>query len=138
MHHILYDLLASTEPTLQGEQLMTQANGQTGDGRAELSQAAADLNLMEFWKKLFSSRIYDVDYDLLTVNQEDETRKLIHYLGLSWEEKCLSPQENKRSVSTASNMQVRKKVYQNSSQQWKKYRPFLNGALDYLDNSIEQ
>ena len=30
---------------------MTQAIGQTGDGRAELSQAAADLNLMEFWEE---------------------------------------------------------------------------------------
>ena len=93
---------------------------------------------MEFWKNLFGDRIYDVDYELLTVNQEEETRKLIHYLDLNWEEECLSPHQNKRSVSTASSMQVRKKVYQGSSQQWKKYKPFLNGALDYVDNAIEQ
>jgi len=37
-----------------------------------------------------------------------------------------------RSVSTASNLQIRKKVYKGSSQQWKKYQPFLNGALDDL------
>ena len=54
------------------------------------------------------------------------------YLGLDWEEKCLSPQNNTRSVSTASNTQVRKKIYQGSSQQWKKYQPFLNGVLDGL------
>jgi len=95
-------------------------------------------NLMEFWKNLFGDRIYDVDYELLTVNQEEETRKLIHYLDLNWEEECLSPHQNKRSVSTASSMQVRKKVYQGSSQQWEKYKPFLNGALDYVDNAIEQ
>jgi tetratricopeptide (TPR) repeat protein len=95
-------------------------------------------NLMEFWKNLFGDRFYDVDYELLTVNQEEETRKLIHYLDLNWEEECLSPHQNKRSVSTASSMQVRKKVYQGSSQQWKKYKPFLNGALDYVDNAIEQ
>ena len=91
------------------------------------------INLMAFWQESFSNRIYDVDYDLLTINQEDETRKLIQYLDLSWDEKCLSPQENKRRVATASNMQVREKVYQGSSQQWKKYKPFLNGVLDYLD-----
>jgi tetratricopeptide (TPR) repeat protein len=95
-------------------------------------------NLMEFWENLFGDRFYDVDYELLTVNQEEETRKLIHYLDLNWEEECLSPHQNKRSVSTASSMQVRKKVYQGSSQQWKKYKPFLNGALDYVDNAIEQ
>ena len=31
---------------------------------------------------------------------------------------------------TASNAQVRKKVYQGSSQQWKKYELFLDGAFD--------
>ena len=33
-------------------------------------------------------------------------------LGLNWEKSCLSPQKNKRSVRTASQQQVRQKVYQ--------------------------
>ena len=91
-------------------------------------------DLMEFWEKSLSKNIYTLDYELLTVNQEDETRKLIEYLDLDWDEKCLFPQNNKRSVSTASNTQVRKKVYQGSSRQWEKYKPFLKGQLDYLDS----
>ena len=91
-------------------------------------------NLMEFWGKRLSKRIYNIDYELLTVNQESETRQLIEYLGLVWDENCLSPQNNIRSVATASNLQVRQKVYQGSSEQWKKYEPFLNGAFDYLDD----
>ena len=87
-------------------------------------------NLMEFWAKKLSKRIYNLDYELLTVNQESETRQLIEYLGLDWDEKCLTPQNNMRSVSTASNDQVRKKEYRGSSEQWRKYQPFLNGALD--------
>jgi len=89
-------------------------------------------NLMVFWTNTLSKRIYNLDYELLTVNQESETRKLIEYLDLDWNEKFLSPQNNMRSVSTASNLQIRKKVYKGSSQQWKKYQPFLNGALDDL------
>ena len=89
-------------------------------------------NLMVFWTNTLSKRIYNLDYELLTVNQESETRKLIEYLGLDWSEKFLSPQNNTRSVATASNLQVRQKVYQGSSEQWKKYQPFLNGALDGL------
>ena len=89
-------------------------------------------NLMVFWTNTLSKRIYNLDYELLTVNQESETRKLIEYLGLDWNEKFLSPQNNMRSVATASNLQIRKKVYKGSSQQWKKYQPFLNGALDGL------
>ncbi len=87
-------------------------------------------NLMDFWTNKLSNRIYNLDYELLTVNQEKDTRRLIEYLGLDWDEKCLSPQNNTRSVATASNVQVRQKVYQGSSEQWKKYQPFLNGALD--------
>jgi Tfp pilus assembly protein PilF len=89
-------------------------------------------NLMVFWTKSLSKRIYNIDYEQLTVNQESETRQLIDYLDLNWDEKCLSPQNNKRNVATASNVQIRKKVYRGSSEQWKKYQPFLNGAFDSL------
>ena len=89
-------------------------------------------NLMEFWTNTLTNRIYKLDYELLTVNQESETRQLIDYLDLDWDEKYLSPQNNRRSVATASNLQIRKKVYRGSSEQWKNYQPFLNGALDGL------
>jgi tetratricopeptide (TPR) repeat protein len=92
-------------------------------------------NLMVFWTNSLSKKIYNLDYEKLTVNQESETRQLIDYLELDWDEKCLSPQNNKRNVATASNVQIRKKVYRGSSEQWKKYQPFLNGAFDSLLSS---
>jgi tetratricopeptide (TPR) repeat protein len=91
-------------------------------------------NLMEFWEMQLDNKIYNIDYESLTINQEEETKKLIQHLGLNWEKECLSPQSNRRSVATASNAQVRAKVYQGSSQQWKKFKPFLNGELDCLDD----
>lgn len=94
-------------------------------------------DLMNFWRESLTSRIYDLDYELLAVNQKDITKKIINHLDLNWEEKCLSPEDNKRSISTASNIQIRKKIYQGSSQQWKSYKPFLNGALDCLDGSLK-
>ena len=89
---------------------------------------------MNFWTNQLPNSIYDIDYELLTLNQEDETRKLINYIGLDWEIECLYPQYNMRSVATTSNTQVRKKIYQGSSQKWKKYKPFLDGQLDSLDD----
>ena len=89
-------------------------------------------NLMEYWHRKVPHDIYDFDYETFTENQEVETRRLVDYLELGWSEACLSPQNNKRSVSTASNKQVRQKVFQGSSERWKRYRPFLNGALDHL------
>ena len=89
-------------------------------------------DLMQFWLGHYGDRIYNLNYDNLTINQDDETRKLIEYLELEWENDCLSPQHNKRSVRTASQQQVRQKVYQGSSQQWRKFEPYLNGAFDQL------
>ena len=89
-------------------------------------------DLMQFWLGHYGDRIYNLNYDNLTINQDDETRRLIQYLGLEWENDCLSPQHNKRSVRTASQQQVRQKVYQGSSQQWRKFEPYLNGTFDQL------
>ena len=89
-------------------------------------------NLIDFWTSKLGERIYNLDYERLTVDQESETRRLIDYIGLTWDEKCLSPQDNERGVATASNLQVREKVYQGSSQNWKRYQPFLEGAFDSL------
>ena len=90
-------------------------------------------DLMHFWSQSYSERIYNLDYDKLTEDQEPETRRLIEYLGLNWEDACVAPQNNKRSVRTASQQQVRKKVYKGSSQAWRKYEPFLDGVFDELE-----
>jgi len=89
-------------------------------------------DLMKFWQSSYSSKIYNLDYEKLTTNQNYETRKLIEHLDLEWEETCLEPHRNKRSVRTASQQQVRQKVYQGSSEAWRKYEPFLDGAFESL------
>ena len=89
-------------------------------------------DLMKFWNQSLRKCIYDLDYDQLTADQERETRLLIAYLGLEWDEICLSPEKNERGVVTASNIQVRHKVYRDSSLQWKKYLPFLREAFKHL------
>ena len=90
------------------------------------------VNLMEFWDQQYGEQIYHLDYDKLTLKQESETRKLIEYLELDWEDTCLSPQDNKRNLRTASQQQVRQKVYAGSSQAWHKFEPYLNGVFDEL------
>ncbi len=82
-------------------------------------------DLMEFWHQQYPGRIYDLSYDALTQNQEEETRKLIAHCGLDWEDACLDFHKNKRSISTASATQVRQKMYKGSSQAWMKYKDHL-------------
>ena len=89
-------------------------------------------DLMAFWHQKFPGRIYDLAYEKLTENQEEETRKLLSYLGLDWEDKVLDFHKSERSVRTASNQQVRKKMYKGSSEEWKKYEPWLGEMLEIL------
>ncbi len=90
------------------------------------------VDLMHFWYQSYSYRIYNLDYDKLTEDQELETRSLIDYLGLDWQEPCLAPQKNQRFVKTASQQQVREKVYKGSSQHWRKYEPMLSAFFKDL------
>ena len=66
-------------------------------------------DLMKIWEASFGDKIYNLNYESLTTNQENKTRKLIKHLKLNWEDACLKPHKNKRSVRTASQQQVRQK-----------------------------
>jgi tetratricopeptide (TPR) repeat protein len=99
------------------------------DDLAEYYKLYAELML--FWRDQYSDRIYELDYESLTENQEQETRKLLAHCGLDWEEQCLDFHKTKRVVKTTSANQVRKKMYTGSSESWKKYanrlKPLLTG-----------
>jgi len=89
-------------------------------------------DLMEFWKSRFPGMIYQLDYEELTENQEIETRRLLDYCGLDWEQSCLDFHASKRDVKTASQVQVRKKMYQGSSSAWMNYEQQLQPLLSKL------
>jgi tetratricopeptide (TPR) repeat protein len=90
-------------------------------------------DLMDFWQRKYPDKIYNLNYERLTENQEEETRKLLDYLELEWEDNVLEFYKNTRSVSTASNLQVRQKMYKGSSLEWKKYEQWLQPMLDILN-----
>ena len=87
-------------------------------------------DMMGFWNNLYQNNIYEQSYEELTQNQENETRKLLEYCDLDWDENCLNFHNNKRGVQTASSIQVRKKMYQGSSEEWKKYWTYLQPLID--------
>jgi tetratricopeptide (TPR) repeat protein len=89
-------------------------------------------DLMDFWHQLFPGKIYDMCYEDLTINQEKETDKLLQYCELDWDENCLSFHQNKRAVQTASSIQVREKMYQGSSEAWKKHEAYLKPLIKAL------
>ena len=88
--------------------------------------------LMQLWIQSYGSRIYNIDYDGLTEHQLLETRSLLDYLELEWNDLCLAPENNMRVVKTASSLQVREKIYKDSSQAWCKYKNFIGPVFDKI------
>ncbi len=91
------------------------------------------IDLMKFWHQTFPDKIYDLNYDELTINQEFETRSLLEHLDLEFMHSCLDFQNTKRQIDTASASQVRQKMYKGSSKSWLKYK----NHLSYLIRSLK-
>jgi len=89
-------------------------------------------DLMAFWHDRFPGRIIDVDYEALVAEPDRQIRSLIHALGLDWQEACLAPQNSENVMRTASNDQVRKKIYQGSANGWRRYEAQAGGWLSRL------
>jgi tetratricopeptide (TPR) repeat protein len=90
------------------------------------------VDLMTFWHELFPHRIVDLDYESLTESQEEKSRKLLSQIGLEWEDQCLEFHKTERVVQTASALQVRQKMYRDSSSEWRKYEKHLEPMVEAL------
>ena len=89
-------------------------------------------NYMKYWKNLFDKKIYDLNYDLLVNNFEDEVTKLLNHCHLKFESNCFNYDKNKRSVVTASINQVRQPIYSSSSKSFHNYEKFLTNYFNDL------
>lgn len=87
------------------------------------------IKLMSFWYKKYPNKIFNINYEELTSNPEKIIPKLINFCDLPWNISCLSPHKNNRMINTPSKLQVRKKIYKDSSLKWNnfiEYFPDLN------------
>ena len=80
---------------------------------------------MDFWNQKCAGQILNVQYDNFVLNSEQEAKMIFDYIGLEYSSDYLKLQNNHRSVMTASDLQVRDKIYKGSSETWINYKQFL-------------
>ncbi len=90
--------------------------------------------LMEHWGNVIDRPVFTIKYEELVTDQENQTRRLLEFLDLPWNEACLDFYTNERVVPTASYDQVRQPIYDKSVGRWKHYAPFLQPLLKALGN----
>ena len=79
------------------------------------------------WQSALRLPMLEVQYEALVNNLEDEARRLVDFLGLSWEPACLRFWQTDRHVMTASSWQVRQKLFHGSVGRWRNYVPYAPG-----------
>lgn len=89
--------------------------------------------LMDFWHSVLPDRVIDVQYEDMVRDQENQTRRLLEYCRLPWEENCLRFYENKRAVNTASSEQVRQPIYSKSINSWRRFESHLGPLIEVLE-----
>ena len=90
--------------------------------------------LMDHWRKVLPPETFlDVPYAEVTADQEKWTRRILEFVGLPWDERCLEFYKTTRAVTTASVWQVRQKIYKTSVERWRNYEKFIGPLRSLRD-----
>jgi tetratricopeptide (TPR) repeat protein len=79
------------------------------------------LRLMDHWEDTKPLPIHTVRYEDVIADPERETRALCEFLKIPWDSTMLRFDESQRVVVTASNEQVRQRLYDSALAHWKRY-----------------
>jgi tetratricopeptide (TPR) repeat protein len=103
----------------------------------ELAQFYCDyIDVMDHWHKVFPGEILDIHYEETVTDLEKQTRKVLEFCGLNFEDQCLRYYETKRAVKTASSEQVRQPVYTSALGFWENYSSQIEDWKDHLEDVI--
>jgi tetratricopeptide (TPR) repeat protein len=90
--------------------------------------------LVAHWRSVLPREtLLEVPYEELIADQEKWTRRILDFIGLEWDERCLNFHETERPVQTASYWQVRQKIYHSSVGRWRHYEKFIGPLLELRD-----
>ena len=96
--------------------------------------------LMAHWERVLPElgvAITRATYEDLVADQEGESRRLIDFIGLPWDDACARPHESDRITWTHSNEQVRRPVYTSSVGRWKRFERHLSPLLTALGDALD-
>ncbi len=88
--------------------------------------------LMAHWYNALPLTIHEVEYEALVADQENETHRMLEYLELEWDDRCMQFYKSNRVVVTSSQAQVQKPIYHSSVSRWKNYEKHIATLIEGL------
>ena len=92
-------------------------------------------DIMKFWNGFIKNDILNICYEDLVNNPKDQTQLIFSYLNLKFDDSVLDIENNKRSVLTASDLQVRNPIYKGSSESWVPYKKYIEKFINEFKES---
>ena len=83
---------------------------------------ALQSRLIDHWESVLGNDLMRVRYEDLVLQPQPTVTGLLHWLGETWDERCLSFHELRNSVKTASVWQVREPLHPKSVGRWQNYK----------------
>jgi len=100
---------------------------------------------VEIARRIIPNPVLDLSYELLVADPEAQTRRLVEFTGLGWDDACLRPEQSDRAtVMTASRWQVRQPIYTTSTARWRRYEPWIGemieamGGMEWVDAQVAE
>ncbi len=91
--------------------------------------------LMAFWQARLPGRILELSYEGLVADQTGETRRLLAFCELDWDDACLEFHRNAAAVSTPSAAQVRRPISADAIGRWRVHAAGLAAAKALLEDA---
>lgn len=89
--------------------------------------------LMAHWRAVLpAGQLLEVQYEDLITAPEENTARLLHHCGLTWDARCLDFHRHDRAVRTASAEQVRQPLYRSAIGRWRAYAEHLGPLIEAL------
>jgi tetratricopeptide (TPR) repeat protein len=96
------------------------------------------MDLVMHYRAEMALRYLPVRYDALVTNQAETVRAILDFIGVPFDERCLSFHENRRYARTASYAQVAEPLYERSLNRYRHYRRHLEPVIPILRPTIER
>lgn len=94
--------------------------------------------IMEHWRDVVPGKVLDLHYEQMVTDQENQTRRLLEFCGLPWEDQCLRFYETERAINTASSEQVRQPIYTGAINFWRNYESHLGELIETLEPLLSE
>jgi len=117
------------------KQLFTQGYPFSYDLRELGQYYIAHHKMMQHWQEVMPGTIYQIAYEDVIENIEEQAKALTLQCDLTWQSQCIDFQHNQSASTTASATQIRQGIYKSSQGKWRQFAPQLTSLKAQLEQA---